>query len=318
MKVLIWILSTIVIVLINEGIGMLIGFKLGYVLLFALISAVAGGLCKTLVKDGGKAEKKKLPKGKKGAAIPAAPVPGGWTCPNCGASHDGGTNFCDKCGTAKDAAQSAPAEMTRPQPPAYEMTRPQPIEEPQIAEPAAPAAPVQPIAPVQPVAPVAPVQPVAPVAPVAPVQPVQPQRPAQQPAQYAPYQPQGYQQSQSYHQPQGYPAQQPAPQASSASIKFYVSSMNTEVSVTRASFTVGRDATSDLSLARLPNAKYIARRQASFFCSGGRWYIRDENSTNGTFLNNKQLPGGQPHPLNQGDFISFAGKETLIVQSMSK
>ena len=100
------------------------------------------------------------------------------------------------------------------------------------------------------------------------------------------------------------------------SIKFYVSSLNTEVSVTRPSFTVGRDSTSDLSLARLPNAKYIARRQATFFCSGGNWYIRDENSTNGTLLNHRKIPGGQPFALKVGDFVSFAGKETLIVQEL--
>lgn len=289
MKVLIWILSAFVIVLLNELLGLMIGYKLGYILVFALVSAVAGGLCKTLIKDDGKAEKKKVSGGKKGQAIPAAPVPGGWTCAKCGASHDPATNFCDKCGTPKGGAP------VQSQQPAYEPTRPQPIEPPK---------PMEPIVPVQPAAPIKPVQPAVPVPPVAPVAPAAVQQPVPQP-QYHPY-------------PAQPPVQPYAPQSPAAPvIRFYVSSLNTEVSVTRPSFTVGRDATSDLSLARLPNAKYIARRQASFFCSGGKWYIRDENSTNGTFLNNKQLQGQVPHPLNQGDFISFAGKETLIVQHMS-
>lgn len=299
MKVLIWILSAFVIVLINELIGMMIGFKLGYVLVFALVSAVATGLCKTLIKDDGKADKKKVSGGKNAPSIPAAPVPGGWTCPQCGASHEPATNFCDKCGTAKPAAQSAPGEMTQPQPPAFEMTRPQPIETPKPVEPVLP---VPPVVPMEPVPQPQPAEPMQPAQPFPPVQ--QPLPPVQQP-QYPPY-------------PQQPPVQSYVPQSAAPSIKFYVSSLNTEVTVTRPSFTVGRDATSDLSLARLPNAKYIARRQAAFFCSGGKWYIRDENSTNGTFLNNKQLQGQVPHPLNQGDFISFAGKETLIVQQLSK
>ena len=203
--------------------------------------------------------------------------------------------------------KSAPMPVTRMQP------SPAPVPEtppaPQIiAPPAPPAAPVQPAAPAQPI----------------PVQPMQPVPPAPQPVQqpqYNPYaQPQGYvpQQPPVYHQP---PVQQPPvyrqPQpAQTGSIKFHVSSLNTEVTITLPAFTVGRDATSDLNLSRLPNAKYIARRQASFFRSGGKWYIRDENSTNGTLLNNRQIPGGQPQVLNAGDFISFAGKETLIVQEL--
>lgn len=281
MKVLIWIISAFVIILINELIGMAIGFKLGYVIVFLLISAVATALCKAFL---GEDANNKKAKGK-GASPAGGPVPGGWTCPGCGANHGPNINFCDRCGTPKPAAaapQDAPVEMTRPQPAPAENTRPQlpdyELTQPESPVPQAPPAPVQPVAPVQPAQPVAPVQ--------------QPQ----------PYQPVAQ-------------VQQPRPQPN-ASIKFYVSSLNTEVNVTRPSFTVGRDATSDLSLARLPNAKYIARRQATFFCSGGKWYIRDENSTNGTFLNNRQIAGGTPHKLNTGDFISFAGKETLIVQDL--
>lgn len=147
-----------------------------------------------------------------------------------------------------------------------------------------------------------------------PQQPVTPQsqQQPQQPAvaycahypNYVPYNPP---------QPPVQPVQPPVQPAQAGSIRFHVSSLNTDVNITLPSFTVGRDSTSDLSLARLPNAKYIARRQATVFRSGGKWYIRDENSTNGTFVNNRQVPGGQPQMLNQGDFVSFAGKETLIV-----
>ena len=153
-------------------------------------------------------------------------------------------------------------------------------------------------------------------------QPGYPQKPAPQPQPGYPQNPSrqqpqpGYPQNPSRQQPQpGYP-QNPSQQSQAGSIRFHVSSLNTDVNITMPSFTVGRDATSNFSLARLPNAKYIARRQATVFRADGKWYIRDENSTNGTFLNNRQIPGGQVQPLNQGDFLSFAGKETLIVLEM--
>lgn len=287
MKVLIWILSGFAVVLLNEILGMAIGFKLGYVIVTFLACSIATALCKVLIKE----DSAKAKKGKGRNASPVgnnAPIPGGWTCPSCGTNHEPSTNFCDRCGTPKSAAapQQPVAEMTRPQIPVAENTRPQelPVQPPVL--PVMPQPPVQPVMPQPPVQPVMPQPPVQPVMPQPPVQPVMPKPPVQPVAQ------------------------------GNASIKFYVSSLNTEVSVTRPSFTVGRDSTSDLSLSRLPNAKYIARRQATFFCSGGTWYIRDENSTNGTLLNHRKISGGQSHPLKLGDFISFAGKETLIVQEL--
>lgn len=275
MKILIWIISAFVIVLANELLGSVIGFKLGYVIVFLLISAVSTALTKAFLGEEAAGKKKNNKGGNPAPGVLSAPVPGGWTCPQCGMHHIPEDNFCDNCGIQKviPAPQAPAREATRPQPapaepprpkfPDYEMTQPENV----IRQ--APAAPAQPV----------------------------------------------YQPFQDYGTPPHPSSQPPAPQQNAA-IKFYVSSLNTEVNVTRASFTVGRDATSDLNLARLPNAKYIARRQASFFCSGGKWYIRDENSTNGTFLNNRRLPGGQPQTLNKGDFISFAGKETLIVQDL--
>lgn len=279
MKVLIWILSAFAVILVNELIGMAIGFKLGYVIVFLLISAIATTLTKAFLGEEAAGKKKKATGGN---TTPSGPVPGGWTCPQCGTHQLPDANFCDNCGTQKAAPAPQPPvrETPRPQPapapqpqfPDYEMTQPENFRQ-------APAAPAQP--------------------------------------QFDPYAaPQSYQppvqQPQPYYAPP-HPSSQPQ---QTAAIRFYVSSLNTEVNVARTSFTVGRDATSDLNLARLPNAKYIARCQASFFCSGGKWYIRDENSTNGTFLNNRRIPGGQPHALNTGDFISFAGKETLIVQDL--
>lgn len=261
MKVLIWIISAFVTIFLNELLGVAIGYKLGYVLVSLLICVVAAALCKFVIKEDTTPRKSSLHNPQADASTP---IPGGWTCSACGANCDAGTNFCNRCGAPKPAAEpQTPVEMTRPQEPPVEMTRPQ-------VNPAA-------VPPENHTPPAVAYRPG--VAYIPPQPPPEPQKPA--------------------------------------SIRFHVSSLNTSVTVTRPSFTVGRDGTSDLSLSRLPNARYVARRQASFFCSGGKWYIRDENSTNGTFLNQRQIPGGKPYPLNKGDFISFAGKETLIVQDLT-
>lgn len=269
MKALIWIISTFVIVLLNELLGLLTDFKLGYLIVFLLASAVSTALTKAFLGEEA-AGKKKAPAGQSLPPVGSGPFPGSWTCPQCGTHQMADANFCDSCGMQKPAPQPAPPEPPQPK---YEPTQPEIFQQ-------------------------------------APVVPVQPQYESfTAPQSYQP----PVQQPQPYYAPP-HPSSQPVQQP--AAIRFYVSSLNTEVNVTRASFTVGRDATSDLSLARLPNAQYIARRQASFFCSGGTWYIRDENSTNGTLLNNRRIPGGQPQALNVGDFISFAGKETLIVRDL--
>lgn len=101
-------------------------------------------------------------------------------------------------------------------------------------------------------------------------------------------------------------------------LTLHLSSLGTDVSMEKTSFTAGREPQCDLSLVRLPNAQYIARKQASFTYSAGTWYIRDEGSTNGTWLNNQRLTAQQPYRLSCGDVISFAGKETLTVRQLTR
>ena len=100
-------------------------------------------------------------------------------------------------------------------------------------------------------------------------------------------------------------------------IRLYFSSLDAEVSVARSSFTLGRDESSHLNLAQLPNASYIGRHQASIACNGTQWYIRDEGSGNGTLLNGQRLEPLRSYFLELGDFISFADRETLIVQHLT-
>lgn len=67
-------------------------------------------------------------------------------------------------------------------------------------------------------------------------------------------------------------------------------------------------------------SKVVSRRHCEFWCSGGRWYIKDVKSSSGTFLNHIRLssPGAEskPYPVNDGDIvqlgIDFKGGEEMI------
>jgi E3 ubiquitin-protein ligase DMA1/2 len=67
-------------------------------------------------------------------------------------------------------------------------------------------------------------------------------------------------------------------------------------------------------------SKVVSRRHCEFWCSGGRWFIKDVKSSSGTFLNHIRLssPGteSRPFPINDGDIvqlgIDFKGGEEMI------
>jgi S1-C subfamily serine protease len=60
-------------------------------------------------------------------------------------------------------------------------------------------------------------------------------------------------------------------------------------------FRIGRDRSSDLALAD----PKVSRRHATLWMQGERYYVRDENSTNGTFVNEKRITGAVE--LRRGD-----------------
>ena len=55
----------------------------------------------------------------------------------------------------------------------------------------------------------------------------------------------------------------------------------------------------------------VSRRHASVAWAGGRWWIEDLGSANGTWVNGERVPFGQPRPLRHGDRIRI-GSETLL------
>lgn len=57
---------------------------------------------------------------------------------------------------------------------------------------------------------------------------------------------------------------------------------------------------------------YAARYQAEFFFRDGEWYVRDNQSKNGTYLNGTRLAPGQESRLKPGDEIAFAKMEAVV------
>lgn len=74
---------------------------------------------------------------------------------------------------------------------------------------------------------------------------------------------------------------------------------------------VGRDKNSDLLL---EGKNMVARRQATFFYEKQIWFLRDNFSTNGTWINGRKMQPGKKYQLAAGDEINFAMAETVIFE----
>lgn len=72
---------------------------------------------------------------------------------------------------------------------------------------------------------------------------------------------------------------------------------------------VGRDKICDLLLEGKPT---VARRQATFLYEKDMWFLRDNFSTNGTWLNGAKIQPGKKYQLATNDEINFAMAERLI------
>jgi hypothetical protein len=68
----------------------------------------------------------------------------------------------------------------------------------------------------------------------------------------------------------------------------------------------------DIDLARLPHAGIISRTHAHLYWDiAQKAYMIVDDSRNGSYLNDKLLPRGAPHLLNNGDKLQF-GQDGLI------
>jgi len=71
---------------------------------------------------------------------------------------------------------------------------------------------------------------------------------------------------------------------------------------------IGRDATNDISI----DNKLASRRHAIIQKIKTGFYICDLNSTNGTYVNGKQIPSDKYIKLNRGDRITI-GKSEIVM-----
>jgi len=84
-----------------------------------------------------------------------------------------------------------------------------------------------------------------------------------------------------------------------------------EVPLERKTVTIGRDTGNDIHL-KNPS---VSRQHAKIVRHGGPYYIEDLNSTNGTFVNNRQVTWRTG--LNDNDRITI-GKYTLIFRESAR
>ena len=63
----------------------------------------------------------------------------------------------------------------------------------------------------------------------------------------------------------------------------------------------------------IPFNKMISRKHCRIMNSGGLYYISDEGSANGTFVNGVRLNPGQKTQINRGDVIRLADSDFQII-----
>ena len=72
--------------------------------------------------------------------------------------------------------------------------------------------------------------------------------------------------------------------------------------------TIGRTNGNDLII----TGRTVSRRHARLWFEGGRWYLGDMNSANGTLVNTVRLQANQAMPLNDKDVINFGDEVALF------
>jgi len=75
--------------------------------------------------------------------------------------------------------------------------------------------------------------------------------------------------------------------------------------------TIGREA--DINVGSLPGAKYLSRIHATFVKEGDAWYIKDEKSTNSTYVNSVKVDPGAKAVLKNNDLISLGYMSFIFV-----
>ena len=74
------------------------------------------------------------------------------------------------------------------------------------------------------------------------------------------------------------------------------------------SFTIGKKADNDIVL----DDSYISGRHAVIGKRSGSWYVIDQNSRNGTYVENRRIESGTEYPLHIGDVIIIVGYRFIV------
>lgn len=110
--------------------------------------------------------------------------------------------------------------------------------------------------------------------------------------------------------PKPVPIPEPAPAPKPVGLNLWLKSENRMIRLEGERHLVGRSTDCDLRL----RSPYAARYQATILREGENWYLRDNNSRNGTFVNGIRLAAGENVRLKSGDTISFARMEEAEVK----
>ena len=90
------------------------------------------------------------------------------------------------------------------------------------------------------------------------------------------------------------------------------------IKIEKPGFIIGRNKIANGKLVKMPdgqnpdvsiNIKSISHTHAVFLWHDNRWYIKDTDSLNGTFVNGDKLARNQEIALNEGDTVCFASEE---------
>jgi pSer/pThr/pTyr-binding forkhead associated (FHA) protein len=72
---------------------------------------------------------------------------------------------------------------------------------------------------------------------------------------------------------------------------------------------VGRSPSCTINLSRMPGFDVVSRRQATVLKRQNSFWLRDENSTNGTIVDGVRLKKGESIRLRSGSQIQFGGEQ---------
>ena len=78
-----------------------------------------------------------------------------------------------------------------------------------------------------------------------------------------------------------------------------------KITLNKQTFAIGKSRASDYVI----NDSSISRKHAEITCKNGHYFVTDHGSTNGTFVNGRQIPARTAIEIFQGDLLRFATEE---------